>query len=604
MYDKMRHLIPLTALSLLLALPACSFDGVPEVAPLCEIDTDCEAYERCIEGRCALATPSSTTDADLPDMSVLDAATADAPHDADLPAEMPVICTTDRDGDGFFEDPTCPDALRDCDPTDELVYPGAPRRCNGRDNDCDQLIDREACECQAGTTEPCGTDEGACIAGQRRCINGTWGECEGFVGATMEICDGEDNDCDGRTDETYLDPGGSCDTSLEGICARGKRQCVNGEVSCVQLSAASPETCDAQDNDCDGDVDEAADGLVLSESCGPTNQCAAPQGVRLCILGAWSGCATRDVELCDGTDTNCDGLVDNRSRCVVACGADALPGTLACTPQGATCTLPDEICGDGRDNDCDGAIDNGCQPAQPLRNMAYIPGGTFVMGSQTSDIFGQPDEYPAHIVDLSPYYMDRYEVTRSQYTACVNAGVCASPQVSGDCPATQSLMGADASKPIACVRWRDADTYCQWVGKRLPTEAEWEKAARGPFNRIPLWPWGDQIDARRAVASCVGDLDACLDVVDGRASGRSAYGMHHMAGNIAEFVADFYASNAYAALPSTDPEQTTNINAGHVIRGGSWRQQLRFARTANRASEIANNLQYVDVGFRCAQGAP
>ena len=308
--------------------------------------------------------------------------------------------------------------------------------------------------------------------------------------------------------------------------------------------------------------------------------------------------------MCDGQDTNCDGLIDNMSRCVRACAGAVISGTLSCTPQGAVCELPAEICGDGVDNDCDFTIDEDCAGGAPrFLDMVYIPGGTFLQGSSAQDAFAQDDERPVHAVELEPYYIDRFEVTRAQYAACAAAGVCLNPVMSGACQTPQPLSGISGKKPIACVGHVDAQMYCGWLGKRLPSESEWEKAARGAHDSSRRWPWGDEQEAQRAAMSCVGSLDECVRPVDTLPEGASPYGLHHMAGNVAEYVADYYADNYYPVSPASNPLQTTPTGGGFVVRGGSWRQRLSFGRVANRGSEKASSFEAVDVGFRCAQSA-
>jgi formylglycine-generating enzyme required for sulfatase activity len=194
------------------------------------------------------------------------------------------------------------------------------------------------------------------------------------------------------------------------------------------------------------------------------------------------------------------------------------------------------------------------------------------MGSLSTDTYADVDEQPRHLVSLSPYYIDRFEVTRGEYTQCFLNGKCSALPLS--CP-FQNL--ASSNRPVLCVSWAQADDFCDWKGGMLPTEAEWEKAARGPFSRTTIWP--------------------------SLAVGRSYYGVHHMAGNAAEWVDDYYDADFYTALLVTNPRQAANQGFGHVIRGGSYRQATELGRTSNRA-----RLDFfgdpAEVGFRCMRTGP
>jgi formylglycine-generating enzyme required for sulfatase activity len=422
----------------------------------------------------------------------------------------------------------------------------------------------------------------------------------GGRGPTPETCNGLDDNCDGLKDETFPGQGDACDTGLAGVCQTGRKSCSAGVVTCAQRFFPVAESCDGLDNDCDGLVDEDDNGLLLARPCG--NACPG-RAVQLCLGGRWGACDVTDVEICNGQDTNCDTRVDNMSRCVRACPNGTIAsGTQLCTAAGPVCELPEEICGDALDNDCDGQIDESCNTPNDLRNMVFIPGNTFLMGATSSDPYRQSDETPLHLVELAPYYIDRYEVSRAQYQACVQAGACA--QLSAQCP-SQPLTGADANKPIACIRWRDARDYCIWRGKRLPTEAEWERAARGPFPRTPLWPWGNTEDGQLARMDCqVFALNSCVATVDSFPNSTSYDGLHHMAGNVAEYVADYYDDTFYTSQLAINPLRSGMTAAGHVIRGGSWYQALRFGRTANRAAEMGFDFSRSELGVRCAKDAP
>ncbi len=451
--------------------------------------------------------------------------------------------------------------------------------CNGRDDNCDGNVDENV-------SRACNS---ACGAGTEICSAGTWGTCTPTA-PPPETCDGIDNDCDGETDEDVAEVGQRCDTGALGPCGEGTFSCDQGALKCIAAVGPQPETCDGDDNDCDGDTDEDANGLLLTENCG-----ACPAGTRICQNGVWSSCDINNFEVCDGTDSNCDGAVDNDTACFVACGDRSAIGTLSCGGV-TTCTPPAEICGDGIDNDCDGTIDQNC--GTDLDGMVFIPAGRFIMGSDTQvDLLAANDEVPQRTIALSPYYIDRTEVTRADYARCITFGGCSLLRTG--CP----LQLTQQTDPVGCVTWDQAVSYCSWVGKRLPTEAEWERAARGGWDRDVLYPWGNSQTAANAVFNCPNGLVSCTEPADSFPQGASDDGLLHMSGNVAEWVSDFYDASYYAGMPATNPEQTVNQGFGHVIRGGSYSQTIEFGRVSNRA-QPAFFTSAAEIGFRCAKDAP
>jgi formylglycine-generating enzyme required for sulfatase activity len=197
--------------------------------------------------------------------------------------------------------------------------------------------------------------------------------------------------------------------------------------------------------------------------------------------------------------------------------------------------------------------------------MVFVPAGEFTMGSSDADKDAYGDEKPQHTVYLDAFWMDKYEVTNAQYKKCVDAGKCSRPSESKSY--TRSSYYGNASfdnYPVIYVSWNDAKTYCEWAGKRLPTEAEWEKAARGADGRI--YPWGNTFDISKVNAERkVGDTTE----VGAYPAGASPYGALDMAGNVWEWVADWYSANYYASSPRNNP---TGPSSGQyrVVRGGAW----------------------------------
>jgi formylglycine-generating enzyme required for sulfatase activity/tRNA A-37 threonylcarbamoyl transferase component Bud32 len=224
--------------------------------------------------------------------------------------------------------------------------------------------------------------------------------------------------------------------------------------------------------------------------------------------------------------------------------------------------------------------------------MVFVPAGEFTMGSNE----GNSDEKPQHPVYLDAFWIDKYEVTNALYKKCVDAGKCQSPNPTRSY--TRSSYYGNASfdnYPVIYVSWNDAKTYCEWAGKRLPTEAEWEKAARGTDGRI--YPWGNTFDKSllNSYESNIGDTTQ----VGKYLGGASPYGALDMAGNVWEWVADWYNSTYYTSSPRDNPKGPSS-GQYRVVRGGAWDYSGGNVRPAYRsryAPSDANDL----VGFRCAR---
>lgn len=242
--------------------------------------------------------------------------------------------------------------------------------------------------------------------------------------------------------------------------------------------------------------------------------------------------------------------------------------------------------------------------------MVYVPAGEFKMGSEK---YGS-GEKPVHTVNLGAFWIDQTEVTNAMYARCVAAGEC-DPHRSTKSYTHDSYYGNPEfdEYPVVYVSWSDAKAYCAWADKRLPTEAEWEKAARGEDRRT--YPWGNEWDVRTTLRLNFSDKNDPIDPSDTVAddgyadtapvgnylNGASPYGAYDMAGNVWEWVADWYGENYYSTSPLSNP-LGPNSGTERVVRGGAWNDPAEGVRSANRGRgpSSANNSR---VGFRCSRNA-
>ena len=244
-------------------------------------------------------------------------------------------------------------------------------------------------------------------------------------------------------------------------------------------------------------------------------------------------------------------------------------------------------------------------------DMLLVPAGEFLMGSDADDALAECEKYhnycqrnryeneePPHIVYLDTFYIDKYEVTNGLFAACVQVGVCQSPKDSRSM-SRSSYYGNPQYEdyPVIHVDWNMAEAYCEWRGARLPTEAEWEKAARGTYGRT-YYSWGDGLECTNYFN--LEDYDGCFydtSPVGIHESGRSFYGAYDMDGNVWEWVADWYSGTYYAGSPYENPPGP-EAGQDHVMRGGSWLHEIDMDSSYNPwfYPSIADLL-----GFRCAR---
>lgn len=224
------------------------------------------------------------------------------------------------------------------------------------------------------------------------------------------------------------------------------------------------------------------------------------------------------------------------------------------------------------------------------REMVQIPEGPFTMGSNEGD----PDEAPEHQVYLKGFYLDQKEVTQEEYIRFAKMTKRAMPRI--------EVFDDDQSKILKpelaamSVSWDEAAAYCKWAGKRLPTEAEWEKAGRGESKK--KYPWGNEFVTNAANVDGSEDGYKYLAPPGSFDAGRSPYGLYDMTGNVAEWVEDSYSEHYYQKSPFRDPKGPENADL-KVVRGGSWRETEHNARLSKRFAAKHWRTD-VTIGIRCA----
>jgi len=239
--------------------------------------------------------------------------------------------------------------------------------------------------------------------------------------------------------------------------------------------------------------------------------------------------------------------------------------------------------------------------------LVFVPAGEFEMGStKADDPQALDEELPLHAVYLDAYWIDQTEVTNAQYAMCVASGNCSNPKENGSLTQSSYYDNSQyANYPVIFVSWSQAAAYCTWAGRRLPTEAMWEKAARGPDGLI--YPWGNTFDGSKANYCDINCFNGWKDdryddgyietsPVGDYSAGASIYGVFDMAGNVYEWVADWF--EPYRRIRQENPIGPLS-GSEHIIRGGSWGDDSAHIRTAVRSHvNVPESSNFI--GFRCA----
>jgi sulfatase modifying factor 1 len=274
-----------------------------------------------------------------------------------------------------------------------------------------------------------------------------------------------------------------------------------------------------------------------------------------------------------------------------------------CTPKTATVTDVDPLVAR-----VDLVVES---PAGDRHNMLLIPEGEFEMGTYHGDI----NEAPVHAVFVDSFYIDKYEVNNEKFLGFLSAVGEHQDEKGNDLVDIRDLQSPfryvnyrfelKSSRrrldlefhPVTEVTWHGARGYCRWAGLRLPTEAEWEKAARGSDGR--LYPWGEVFRSKNANSMQGARVHVATARVGHYPRGVSPFGVHDMAGNVQEWVADWFAKRYYELEEGVNPKGPSS-GLGRVLRGGSWRDNIKFLTTTARTA-AGPSASSDHIGFRCAK---
>lgn len=350
--------------------------------------------------------------------------------------------------------------------------------------------------------------------------------------------------------------------------------------------------------------------LIRTDAFGHTN--CADAGI----------CAAKKATDCDDKNPCTADLCDGKLGCSnakladgSACGSAGTCAAGVCKPNAVGCINDGDSCGNGKgkcsNSHCFSTDDKGY-------NWTLVPAGTFWMGCNSAvDKDCQSNEKPQHLVDMSAYWIGVYEVTVANYKACADQNPlgCTKPAGNGgfqiwDLPAKGQL-------PVNYVNWSQSQSYCKWLGGDLPTEAQWEKAAKGGCENLagqdcaksaPKYPWGNMVPVcgKHAVfdnglSQTCGGTFTSYDVGVGSPQGQSPYGAYDMAGNAWEWNLDSYDANFYGSLLATQKDAVNaDVSDGRVLRGGGFDADAGYLRASFRKS-VPKSYAYFSIGIRCAK---
>lgn len=488
------------------------------------------------------------------------------------------------------------------------------------------LCEFTACEGAECGMDGCGGTCGVCPTGTS-CQAGhclvICGDSECDPTETQCSCPSDCGNCPGCCAEEICEEGtlnAACGTGGE-VCSHcGPSESCQGHTCAVQcgdgVCATSHEGCDSCSEDCGTCCGNSMCEPEYFEDCGT---CPSDCGCAFCGEACVEGQC--EFSACEGKECGADGCGGSCGECLgeqESCSG----GTCICVPQcqGKQCGFDGcgNLCGECpySDQQCiSGLCVSQCK--HDCEVEVVVPSGAFWMGcNKTIDTECYAEEEPYHLVHLDAYHIDKNEVTINDYSECVLSGYCTVPSTTySHCDWSKP---GKTNNPVNCVTWFQAMSYCTWAGKRLPTEAEWEKAARGGCDRnggvedcsalSRKYPWGDASPScSRAVMNEIGGTSGygcgsgSTSIVCSKSpSGDSPYGLCDMAGNVWEWTADWYNPDYFEVSPSQNPTGPAG-GAKRVLRGSSFVDfGNSYQRVSLRGADTPDGF-YGGLGFRCAR---
>ena len=586
----------------------CSHDDSSEEAP-CDDSSVCTEQDACKQGSCT-GKPVDCSDGSPCTQDTCDIAKGcQHAHANGVPCNDGNLCTQ---GDLCADGKCQPGDAKPCASNQFCIA----AQCEQKTGACDfnPKPDGLVCDDASVCTHNDVCESGACLGAAVPCSDDnpcTKDTCDSAKGCLHKVHDGPCED------------GSKC--TIDDICKGGTCK-AGGAKDCDDGNGCTDDTCEAafgcknyantqpcDDGDACSEADSCANGACKAgkaKDCDDGDKCVLSYK---CNAGS---CAVDKLQTCDdGDPCSKDSCQPGTGKCLhAALPDDAVCGFEKWCKAGKCSTAPH--CGDGKINldieECDDGnkldgdgCSKGCKTQGPTPKQKFILGGDFTMGCNPKEepsCAKAANENPPHAVTLTGFWVDRYEATVAEYSACVVAKKCSKPKFSNENyeAANYGAKGRD-KHPINYVTWGQATEYCDWAGgSRLCTEAEWEFAARGSDGR--KYPWGDkEPNCKLAWFSGCGITTRQVGTL---VDGQSPFAAYDMAGNVWEFVADVYGADYYKSSPKTDPKGPSAGNdpnlAVRVMRGGCFNCKTDALRVTTRLKAEPPFLS-AEAGIRCCR---